>query len=787
MLGAWYSSTLDQLRAIERGSSDSVHQVDMSGITGIRQRRLNHLFGPTSQLWKVSLSSDRRGIRLAKGAKLKFETSSVTCAFAKPGSRGMYVLVVPGATSIWFEENLRQLGIAVEADSPKLYKRLKRLLCNPARAHTSNFSFTVLPNQPVHVTDGMAMASADFIAGLTGTRPRTGDLFTFSTLTPLGQAKGTLIVLEGLEQDFVVADHNNKPEIKTVDGSRHFWLESKPLEHKMARTDLQSLMNTNNWELFEDSVREQLQELQELAFNPERAAEWFRDEFRDDDWYSTRLERLSSDDRRDLNYEIEAAMPRLTVASRLGIDPRVSPTLRRDIFHYNARRVDIRKFKTPVSRGRSRRAYVIPQLDQFNHRTGEWSPRPETALPAGSIMFPGLPLEQLVVYRQPNAVGEAAVYMNQPARVPSMGVQIGEADARIGALEIHGGMDYDDTLVGVADWWAVGRAKIQMDATRNIPRVDMEKLIDASMALTTRFDFWNQAAAGLRRQDMDLGSAVNFLMNLVLCHKWDWYRDAAACTTDSQLKWLEIQYLQRDATYCDAWVPLNQYKRDRAARVPIKEWDPFSYHEVRAVRLTEAGRLMKTLGLEFDALHQAVRVSLDINNEAWICSPDGMEFLKSLVDPRDGGGAGIDAALALDAVWTRLTGQDPQYAGPWQELVDSITVVLDESTPVMDKIHTWCVACGEVYDSLTDHQGMVATAGLACIWLEWKRRLDPESRQWRWSWGKDSMLWNHSMEWFPASAKFAVRINDDGQVARGPRQYWSAILKRWSDQCLTNK
>lgn len=806
MHAQWYNETLRALKGLEGQDSEkqSVHLVDMSQIKGVQQHRLEALFpGKDARLYKIQVEKRQGGkFRFAGGLELPFDLNNLTCCWAKPGSKALYCLLVPGYTGMAYRQNLHDLGLEIKS-SEKLFKRLKRAMCPLTEGASHEFDFCVLQGQPEKMTDGFGWANSEFLARISNQNIHDGDLFTYSMLTERGMSKGTLVASDRLATEVAISNHNLKPELATI-GSRHFWLESRVLHHKPASTDIQTLINTTTWRQFEKCFDQELEHLVKMAMDGNFAQKWFEENFEEQDWYQHYLKSLTEAEREELRPELESSAPRLTLAFKAGLDLRVSPVLRRQAFYYLARGVNIRKMRVPIPEG-ARRAYAIPQLDQFDPTTGAFCPNPTTVMERDEIMFPGAQeYQEIACVRQPNALGEAVIAYNVPQLVKSTGVQMSPlaCDASLAevyglkaceqsVLEIHGGMDWDDTLLCYTNTEVIQRVRRRLKQIKGhqIPPANLEQLIDGDVQSgQSQFDQWSQIHQATRKTPITLGRGVNHLLALTAIGDWKNYGRAALATNPLELAFEESLYIRDYGNYPDAWMYQERGTRDNWSRIPWN-FELNQFEEATPVK-TRLGDIMARCGLKMDHLYRSVKDSLDINNESWICSPLGMEFLQSCQTHE--GRRGLHIAEALAAIWHKMTGQDPFYQGPHQELVDQYPVVQrEDKIPLRDKIDEWCVVVGELYNECTHEEGITATARLAEWLLQYRRRWDEELGRYRLAWGKDSLLWNQALEAVRSTltheVEYQQRWNQDGTHCQGPRDYWIAILAQFSRWYVDNE
>lgn len=790
MIAAWYNLLLEDIkRNGQINQSESPDHVDMTLIKGVHSHKLSFWFGAKAKLDKYTIPRDEDGI---DWENLPFDYKNVTAAWAKPRSGAVYVLTVPGHTGPDYPANLQSLGLEVDP-GPKLFKRLKRAFGVLTIASRGNFKYRIERKEaPKRVTDGMCFASARFLQSMLHEVVRTGDVFQYSMLTPDGMSKGTCVALDDLDTDVVIpGEHNVKTELRSKTQSL-FCIEGYQLP-KQAKTDIQTMIHCGTGLEFEHSFYAELDKLADLAENLDASGELYWSEYESHDWFSAALVAADRAGTPPPKYETR---PILSWAHAMEIDIRVSPTLRRELFNWASKRINIKRLKAPA---RGTRAYVIPDLSQFDHTTGAFRPDPSRAIRPDCIAFPKTSEGPVAVIRQPNGMGEATLTNNVVPAVTSQGVQVSilACDPELAAsyptfrapkrslLDHHGGMDFDDSLVCYCAPEVVTAVHHRINEVRALGLVhsNMEELVDAAVQNNDApFTGPGQVGVAMHSQEMNLGQAVNFMMNLALVQDWEAYNHAASSKDINELAWAETQYLNPPTglpVYADCWRPESESEFDPFARVPIQEYGdestPFSYYHT-AEYPTELGRMMREAGDAMDNLITTVRTFKDMEQQAALCSPEGMAFLRRCITRL--GTEGIQLGEALFSIYLKLTGREPDYRGPYSALVNSYEVVLDNDVDAEFRRRELGVAANALLAGRTEAEAIAATAILAIGIMD-------KAKRWHGPDGQKEPYYGYGSDWW----LFAAARDDDHNIimegntpAKGLLQYWLAILKRYCNE-----
>lgn len=796
MKKAWYEAALAALKGIFLGEQEEAMDLpyidlcDPKIVTGTGHHKIAPL-GEGASLYKVKVNLLNDGtITYGNGP---FDVYKASCIWAEPGSEYIYVLTVPGATGSGYVQNMDKLGFIVE-DGPKTFKRLKRLFSVATLASTRDFSMSI-GKAPDKLVDGMAFASRNFLRELLGDdKIRHGDLFTYSYVGPLGMAKGTLVAFKGLKSDLVVHQPNIKPEIKTKEG-QVFYLESV-LRAKVPSTDLQTMINAGMIDEFKRSFNAQIKELATICMDPNKSQDWLEKEFPSQDWYKKELQ--SSRERK-------TEKPHLTIASEMGLDCRVSPVLRYSVYKYHAARMDITSLKARIQPDEDGaemgcRAYMIPQLDQFNKR-GDFEPSSYTVLSKDQISFPRwTPELPCVVIRQPNGPGEAAILINIPglntAAVQLSPLAIDPELAKVydmpardhSILEDFGGADMDDALVAFFHENAVGSAfdRLVWYKENEIPKSNMEELIDRSVqSNTASLDRIDQTYAAVRQEIVPLGEAVNEIMAWSLTNNVEMLKKVSECETDKQLRWLIDQYNSGAwgmPVYPDVWFPTH-YDTDkttweRGAKLPRVWVDPDNWklgkRYIDAEKMdTKLGDMVKLAGDSMRMLHRdANDPSL---NQSWISTPEFVDFLKTLPSKV----SQMKVAEYLDAAWEKISGnQKATYSGNnqagWQHIDKFLNSPNAKDKPEQGRY--WGLHQASALKDLSIDDKMAVTAILALKYAGkmWQRLPNGQKA---FTPRRDSLLWNPAREPKTDSKGKTQLVPIEGFI--GIRECWIAILLEW--------
>lgn len=803
MISAWYHLLLNKIKQIpdpnlENDDAFSKEIVDFGEkIKGVYQHRLRFWFGPNVSLYKTPIPMEYGRI---VHDELDFDPDDVTMVWSKPTSKEIYVLEVEGTRGGRLIDNAEQLGFTVEP-GPKLFKRLKRAFGVMTVGSTSQFTHRIIEEEdkaPEKVTDGMAFAKSSFISHRVRRAVRQGECFQYSMLGPFGLTKGTVVAMDHLDHDVVVPGlHNVKTELRSH-GKKLFCIEGYE-DPKQGRTDIQTLINMGNLHDFEAGFDAAIDEVIEVAANHDAAAKWYWEEFESQDWYTKELDKYL----RRKDHDPHAKMPPLeskpvlTAAHEMGIDVRVSPTLHKSLVRWIAGRINIDKLKVPVEN--SCRGYIIPDLSQFDPVTAEFTPNKDTVLRANQIAFPEdmLPEGPVAVVRQPNGVGEALVTNNVKANVKSRGVQISPLAAcpsmakyyddmptlGFSWLERAGGADYDDSVIGFAnpETVTVAHKRLQEIEELDLPPSNMEDIVDAAVQ-NNEFPWTvnGQLLAGVMKQEMDLGAAVNFMMALTLVEDWEFYRFAAASTNAAELADAQEQYLKEVEypRYPDCWLPEEPNERDKYARLPIESWDPFEYYAAEEVE-TDLGIMMEECGHHMDDVLRGIFEYKDLDQMAFINTIEGHKHIRKCITRV--GLYGTKIGIALWAVYLKFTGRDPQYRGPFRALVDSYDIIpFDSDITYGEKKREFGVVANQLFAGRSEAECLAATAQFALKLLAPQTRWHgPEDgrRPLYNAYGHDDWLFVH-----PRDEEHNLVTDAEGNIVHGLQHYWLTILAEFTKE-----
>lgn len=806
-ISAWYHLLLDALKQkrdpdlTKNGTPDTVIDIG-DKVKGVFQHKLRHWFGNDAMLYKCEVPLDEEGNIVWK--KLDFDPDTVTAIWAKPSSGDVYVLGVDGHYGRDFVENFKSLGLIAEP-GPKLFKRLKRAFGVLTIGSARSFDYRIISDPtkaPEKLTDGMAFANTGFLSVIVRKPVTQGDVFQYSMLVPEGLTKGTVVAMDWLATDVVIpGTHNVKTELRSM-GKRLFAIEGTQ-EPKTARTDLQTITNCGVTDLFRDQFYAEMEHLSALAEDPDYAAERYWEEFESEDWFGKMWQRWLR--QREHNPKAPRPnldhKPRLTAAHEMGIDIRVSPTLRKDFIKWQCARTNIHKLQVPVEN--SCAGYIIPDLSQFDSATGEFRPNPATVIRCNQIAFPtGLGLEHgpVAVVRQPNGLGEALVTNNVAAHLPSQGVQISPlaADPELSSiyglpslgyswLDLAGGADYDDRVIafGGSDTVTTVWKRIQEIKRLDLPKSNMEDIIDAAVQ-TSEFPWTigGQLNAAVTRQSMDLGAAVNFMMALTLVKDWEFYRYAAESSNAMELANAQEQYLEGEEipVYPDCWMPEDRYTHDPFARLPIEAFDGedsrFAYYEAESVT-TPVGELMTETAEAMDEFLENVFEHRFVDQQALINTIEGFQVIRNCITRV--GLPGTKVGLALWSVYLKLTGRDPQYKGEFQSLVDSYEIIsISADIGIAEKQREFGVVVNQLFAGRDEATRLAATAQFAL------KLLAPVDKRWHGPEGAKRPIFNaygHDSWLFTPcrNENYELVMRDSEHLEPGLMHYWLVILKRFCD------
>jgi len=697
----WYNTTLKTLKKIQ-GKPEAAAPKDTIDLTDTARLKLNYWFGSDTKLYKCFVHTSYGKIRNKSGY-------NCTAAWSD-GDSYITRLMVPGINTSNFKRNLEELGFKVKPGA-KLLKRLKRSFLTRADHVTSYLDWRVV-NVPEAITDGFSMANSAFLSEFMNEPVEHGQLFQYSFLSSRGLAKGTLIASKHLETDLVImGEHQLKGEFLAPEGKQLLAIENKQ-NPKAARTDIQTLVNTNP-ELFGNYLADTLETLLSTA-EPEKAAELFWEDFGNHDWYEMYQQ---------LGKSTHEYRPRLSSAFNMRIDPRVSARLIRDTWDWQRKLAPIERLKVPVAN--SCRAYVLPDMSQFCLVTGEFKPN-NKGLKPNQVAFPtGTPLGEVAVVRQPNAYGESHVYENVVAPCQLDCVQISIDDIHnTDILARHGGMDFDDSLLGFFDpeWiQAVRNVHAKMNELE-IPRINLEKFIDSSILKDAQFNLDGILNIALSAEN-SLGAVVNFLMTLTLTNQWDFYRLAAKAENHYQMQQVQELYLSKNPIYPASfgYKDINTYSPD--CRVPVlsfeSEFTKFSYYKVSTV-VTPACKLIAQAGVEMDNLVEHVTRSRRPEQTQFIGSSVGRNFVADNVTCN----IGYEIGVALIAIWSKIVvGKDTDYKGDFAFLVDQYRVVsVEDNVSATDKLKELGVVANMLFAGRSLETKISATAVFATHLLTPKKR-----------------------------------------------------------------
>lgn len=768
------------------------------GVKGVYQHKLLFWFGHKTALFKARVKRVKNGNKWVS-KPIGFDDNEVTAIWADVGNKACYVLVVGDVRGPNYTENMRKLGFEVDTDNEKWFKRLKRAFAVLTEGSSSDFTMAVT-EPPEGLTDGFAMANLEFARRITGNkRLKHGDVLMYSYLGPEGQAKGSLWLEDELVSDVVIlGKHNIKPELRTLDDRRLFCIEGFQ-EAKSPSTDIQTITNTGTVGLFKETFIDNTEILKQLCEDGQFAQDWYHKTFIENDgagdWFQQELKRRAEND------DDKTAMmqtPHLTLAAQLGLNVNISPMLRKDAFYYEARRMPVDRVKARIRReGRACRAYILPDMAVFD-KNGEFNPK-KAKLKKGQVAFPKGKLNtgKVFMVRQPNAYLEY-ITANNVKGVPSRSaVQLNIHDAARWLKRLGGG-DYDDPLLGFHgyDIMQEAWAWIRKGKEGKAKKMNLERFIDVNVASNThKFTKSGQMRAATETLAMQLGQIVNFLMALVAVMAWRWYNIAAEVVDDEELALLEQLYVtdrendehKDNRRYPDYFMYEDRFKRTKYARVPIKQFatpkQRFEYHEAIPVE-TELGKFLDKARAYMDGLHHEVRISNKINNQCWISSKVGRDWLvRGLEEDIES----IRAGHNLHILWKFMNG----YGDEEKELKKHANVIqmlnLDWLLDQANKKNY--AAPGQelgrltriLFEPLTEMQRLNATRYLATELITKRNRSEPNGTRLP-CYGKDNPLWNSMRD-----DDYEVLVDKKGQTLLGLQECWLTILQDFQDYVLSEK
>lgn len=797
----FYEENLARVKSIIKGEEeDSPEWVNMGDLPGVQHHKLDRI-DKNAQLWKFKVGVWPDGnIRWPENppASMKYNLSEATAVWAEKGSGEVYALFAPGITGDNLHENLRRIGYEVE-DSPKLFKRLKRVFSNATLASTENFSISVVETEDedldyAPLVDGMAFANLKFLRELLDDdRIRHGDVFQYGYIGEEGHSKGTLVAKRRLSSDFVVHSPNIKTEVRKQEG-QILYIEGM-YKAKVPSTDIQTLGNTGMISEFFRSFHLEIGELMQTAIDPVKRNHWFTEIFPSTDWWKDAVAKTPDGKRKP-------EKQRLTLACELGLRPDACGLLLRDTYRYLAKRVDIRRLKVRIhkedGKNAGARGYMIPQIDQFDD-DGFFAPNPKTVLRYNEIAFPKHILHedtQCLVVRQPNGPGEfeicrhrsdkalktGAVQMSPLAVMPELSEIYGLPGRPGGSvLEIHGGADMDDSLVCFTHKKAITAAmKADQEFEENLgkERPKLEEVIDRHVQDSKApFTFMGQVKAAVQQPAITLAEIVNLTMGLTLLKKWDWLRLIARAETDEHLRWVADKYgdpnsrvkvkgepLSQPAEFPACWWPKSTKSPEKGAKLPFKPRistkEPLEYVD-GIPRWTPVCKMMEKAGKSLLKVENIATNPMR-NMESWLWKEKGQKLLDQVIMDAEDHEKVIKVAGALVDLWKKMTlrqedGPAPDYAKAGK---------------------LWGVAVSKLFQGLEIGDRMAATCAIVKLVTKPK---------WRWTaTGEkvyapnfDSLVWNPARVVVKEGGKEKLVVNE-GFI--DTRQCWALFLLRLQEE-----
>lgn len=622
----------------------------------------------------------------------------VTCMWGKKGE-GTLTVVLNKDRGWDLVSNLRKSGILVTADSPKLMKRISRLFAGNALGHRDNngFNYRIIEDEhksPIPVTDGMAFVKSKFIALLLNKRdknkkliiPKQGSTYRFVMLTHEGQIKGTCVCIDDLQNDIVAARHNVKTEVRFKDKDRKWFCLEEVEKTKIGKMDLQTTINMDMVTEFSHYVKQELKRVRSYLVEPKKLRTWVEDEGVSSAWFFKNLEKAKE----RILAKKETKIPAFITCSPLDmalnndVDIMMSPRMMQTALIKMVKGINIKKLS--VRCPHSIRGYIIPDLSQFNLKTGEFEPNRTTVLKYNEV---GVDSEyipsgkEVLVVRQPNAPGEAIVWKSRAAAVSSTSIQISPLsepsmaeyypDMTVGEeswLELAGGADFDDAVMIYFHKSLVQRAKKRLEylASLSLPKANLEAIIDDGAQLGDgKYDRLSILKFVLTRSAMGLGASINYMMGAVLVKRWDVYKNIVAAESPLELRQDEHMYLtSKKATMPDCWCPRDFYKQEEGVKLPVLQWankygQRFEYYKVKREK-TKLCILLEELTELVTNLDAEIRDNVPLDQEAR-CNTHG--FLSTLNKGANEYSEGKKAGDALTMAYYTSMGIECTYVGDW--------------------------------------------------------------------------------------------------------------------------
>lgn len=824
-------------------------------VDGLREHKLRHWFqGKTVEALKIRLIVKKKSVHLPKyriigdGEEVSFGKKDFSVCFAEPGEKELNALNIPG-----FEgqhpliKTLGEFGIEVDpnADLAKLPKRLKRALLVATYAASSDISVRVNADDadralPEKFIDGcflINLKTAQKIVRDCGRKEklRAYDTIQASLAWEEGLAKGTAVLIPDLNEDCIVQECNIKREVRfkgrpllSIEGFQHA---------RTPCTDLQTIGNLMAMTPMMRVAQYHLDKLAAIADDPDATDAWFAEEFEHHDWYSQAVRAHVKDGKPMPEYK-----PTLSIAREAGIKKiSQTPVLKEVTYKHACKTLDIRALKARFPHGEAVAGYLIPDVSRID-RDGLLRDS-QHALRYLQIRAPrdgkhSVPVGDAVVTRNPNAWGEALTcnvvdtgkYRSRTA------VQLSLEGAEMSdALATWGGADMDDSL-------CIWSSPDMLEAYENsevereeaeVPRVDLEQYIDNAVQNASGYslDLIGQMALASRPLSMHLGQIVNFFMNLRLCRQYDWYKQAAACTTTvdeagttvsavDNLSKVYDMYNTTHPYWADIFCPVESVVEedgiDPKARVPRQNGEYIAH----VPTMTDMGDVVRAMSDNIYNMLECERTTPILHEGARITTREGGNWLVS----QSKHGAAAVRAVILEWGWKALTARNPivplqdchmeDFIGQKQQpqihnvisykdtFGESITApnLAEYNRKVIEKWQNepkadWAMDLGLREDRTKEGRilkqkewgklaGRVLTgneewdrqivAHLGALLVNYSKRWDNEAGGFIWKYGVDSLMWNQS-----STVEGVV-------MERGVPEIWSSLMKEFEERVATD-